>query len=168
MKILALDPATFTGWACWDGHRLVSGTWDMRVRRDESADFRLIRLRSKLLEFKDIEQLYFEAAGMTRFSRAAQVAGQLEGVILTWAHDQRVSFRSVKPTELKKFATGKGNAGKPRMIVAAKRLTGYQGDNDNEADARLVMSWAIKQFGLAEDQEAFEGVRYNEHYGEVS
>jgi len=151
MSSLALDPATLTGWALWDGLTLLSGVWNLNVRRDESRDFRLIRFRAKLREFDDIGVIYFEAAGMTRFKAAAQVAGQLEGVLFTWAVDNDIPYRSVKPTELKKWATGKGNAPKKRMIQAARELTGYSGNEDNEADARLVLAWSIQTFGtLAE------------------
>ena len=49
MKILALDPATHTGWAHSCG---ASGVWDLSIRRDESSGMRLIRLDSKLDEMK--------------------------------------------------------------------------------------------------------------------
>ena len=151
VRRLALDLGTTSGWAFWDGQTLLSGYWDLSVRRDESRDFRLIRFRAKLREFDNVEELYFEAAGMTRFKAAAQVAGQLEGVMFLWAVDRDIPYRSVKPTELKKFATLTGKASKPKMILAAKELTGYAGNEDNEADARLVLAWSIHMFGTLDE-----------------
>lgn len=45
------------------------------------------------------------------------------------------------PGEIKKWATGHGNADKEPMIEAA-RLTGYVGDNDHEADAWMLLRYA--------------------------
>jgi Holliday junction resolvasome RuvABC endonuclease subunit len=144
MRILGIDPGTNCGWALWDGTELVSGVWDLRVRSDESASFRLIRLRSKLNEVGKVEYLFFEAAGFTPYRKAAQVAGQLEGVLLVWAHDNALEYRTVKPGELKRWATGKGRADKKVMIEAARQLTGYTGSENNEADARLIVHWGRK------------------------
>jgi Holliday junction resolvasome RuvABC endonuclease subunit len=40
---------------------------------------------------------------------------------------------------IKKFATGNGGAGKPLMIEFAEKLWGYEGDDDNQADALHIL-----------------------------
>jgi len=40
---------------------------------------------------------------------------------------------------IKKFATGNGGASKPLMIEFAGKLWGYQGDDDNQADALHIL-----------------------------
>ncbi len=45
------------------------------------------------------------------------------------------------PGEIKKWATGHGNADKAPMTAAAQ-LTGYQGDNEHEADAWVLLRYA--------------------------
>ena len=49
----------------------------------------------------------------------------------------------VHTAELKKWATGKGNAGKPRMIEAA-RARGWEPVDDNEADAQLLLEYSLE------------------------
>ncbi|QIG76863.1 crossover junction endodeoxyribonuclease protein [Rhizobium phage RHph_Y1_11] len=47
---------------------------------------------------------------------------------------QGKTFIEPKPTQVKQFATGKGNADKPKMISTAKKQ-GFKTDDDNLADA---------------------------------
>lgn len=149
MKILAIDPATKTGWAFSDGP---CGVWDLRVKRDESAGMRLIRLRSKLAEFSKagVDLLVFEAArnvgpGM---QGALVVQAELQGVIKTWCEDGGVAYRGYSPTEIKKHATGKGNAGKAVMVEAAKlRWPDKDICDDNVADALWLLDLATEEYG---------------------
>lgn len=49
-------------------------------------------------------------------------------------------------TQLKKFATGKGNAKKPDMIAAVKKLyPDFDGD-DNAADAIMIALYTLEQY----------------------
>ena len=49
-------------------------------------------------------------------------------------NELNIDMACYSATEIKKFATGKGNANKEAMIEAAKEL-GYNPKDDNEADA---------------------------------
>jgi Holliday junction resolvasome RuvABC endonuclease subunit len=58
-----------------------------------------------------------------------------------------IPFGIVAPSTLKKYATGKGNAGKPDMLDAAIRRFGYQGTtDDNAVDAFLLWHLANEHF----------------------
>ena len=48
------------------------------------------------------------------------------------------------PATLKRFATGKGNATKDATLAAAIRRFGFEGDDNNAADA-----WLLRAMGLA-------------------
>lgn len=125
MKILALDVATKCGWAHSDGPH---GVWDLSIKRDESAGMRLIRFRSKLNEIlakAGVDLLVYEAArhagpGM---QGALVVQSELQGVLKLWceSQDPKIEYRGYSPPEIKKHATGKGNAGKDKMLDAYER-----------------------------------------------
>ncbi|MEE9316105.1 MAG: hypothetical protein V3U97_03245, partial [bacterium] len=57
-----------------------------------------------------------------------------------------IEYSDCPSTTLKKFATGKGNAGKPEMIAACKSSYGITPCDDNEADALHLLAWARLEF----------------------
>lgn len=63
--------------------------------------------------------------------------GELGGVVRLLLFREGYPFVTIPPCTLKKWATGKGNAGKDAMIAAAGRR-GITPRNDNEADAALL------------------------------
>ena len=72
------------------------------------------------------------------------LAGSLRARVGADADDVPVVMLS--PGEVKKFATGKGNADKAAMIAAA-RARGFSPADDNEADAIAILHWAIETNG---------------------
>lgn len=149
MNILAIDPATKSGWAIGND----SGVWDCSVRRDESAGMRLIRFRSKLNEINKaykIDLIVFEAArnAGVKMQGALVVQAGLQGILMAWCEDRGIQYRGYSPSEIKKHATGKGNANKAAMIQAAKdRWPGRKIADDNEADAMWLLDLAEKEYG---------------------
>lgn len=151
MNILALDPATKCGWAYGALDTLQIGTWDLSVRKDESAGMRLIRLRAKLNEVREsgIQLLVYEAARTSRFPATLRVQAQIEGVILAWAEGAGIEYRGYSAKEIKKYATGSGNANKDAMIHAAVHKFGREVKDDNEADALALWHLAWSEYGDA-------------------
>jgi len=152
MKILALDPATHCGWCLWDGTQYLSGTWDLSVRRDESGGMRLVRFRGKLAEvFREcapIDAVVFEAArnGNPKMQGALVVQSELQGVLKLFCEQAPVEYRGYSPSEIKRHATGKGNANKLTMLAAARaKWAGYAFADDNEADARWLCNLARQE-----------------------
>lgn len=152
MNILAIDPATKCGWAHSFG---ISGTWDLSVRRDESAGMRLIRLRGKLKEVAScagVEMLVFEAArhASPKMAGALVVQSELQSVIKVWCEDNVIEYRGYSPSEIKKYATGKGNANKAMMVEAAReKWPELIIEDDNQADALWLLDLARQQLGVA-------------------
>lgn len=147
MNILAIDPATKCGWAHSCG---ASGVWDLSVKRDESAGMRLMRLKSKLNACYEtgFDLLVFEAArnAAPKMQGALVIQSQLQGVIVLWCEEKAIDYRGYSPTEIKKHATGKGNANKSAMIKAANER-GWHPADDNEADAMWLLDLAKSQYG---------------------
>ena len=131
-NILALDIATKTGWKT----RTASGVWDLKCNRGESESMRVVRFRAKvkeLIELEDIDLVAYERAG-GMFKGAIIVESEMIGALILYCTENNIEMACYSATEIKKFATGKGNAKKEAMIEAAKEL-GYNPQDDNEADA---------------------------------
>ena len=105
MRILALDVATKTGFACSTG----SGVWDLSPKRDESKGMRLIRFKAKLVEIltsENIQLVCFErSAG--RHQNAVIVQSELHGVLKTVCEEMGVEYKAYSASEIKRFATEK-------------------------------------------------------------
>jgi len=132
MKILALDIATVTGWKT----ETSSGTWNLKPNRGESEGMRVVRFKAKVKEMVELENIslisYERPAGL--FKSSIMVASEMVGVLKLLCIEKGIDLACYSATEIKKFATGKGNANKDAMIQAAKDL-GFNPSDDNEADA---------------------------------
>jgi crossover junction endodeoxyribonuclease RuvC len=135
-RILALDLSlTQTGWAI-EGD---SGVIRSRLRGWERID-RIRREVMALAAFADlvcIEGYSYGSKGMAVY----QIA-ELGGIIRYSLWMRHILYVEVSPSTLKKFATTKGNCGKDEMIAAAIRKYGFEGCNNNEADAWLLWHMA--------------------------
>jgi hypothetical protein len=144
VKILALDLATKSGWATTEGHQ--SGVQVFDVRRGESPGMRFLRCRAWLGELSQllggIDLIVYEQAHHRGGAATACCVG-LVSTVLTFAAKHDVETMPVHTAELKKWATGKGNAGKPAMLQAAKDK-GWSPADDNEADAQLLLEFALE------------------------
>lgn len=140
--ILALDLATRTGWAHSRGE---SGVQDFALKRGESAGMRFIRFRKWLNDLLDTcpaVVIAYEQAHH-RGGAATHVAENLVGRVLEIAAERGLETVAYHTSTLKKHATGKGNAGKPQMIAAArKRWPQTAIVDDNHADALWALDMA--------------------------
>lgn len=151
MKILSLDLATKTGWAHSDGP---SGVWDFKIKRDESGGMRLIRLRSKIQEIHDkagFTLLVYEATrhAAPGMQGALVVQAELQSVVKVFCEIEKIEYVGKSPKEIKKHATGSGNANKEKMLAAAEEKWPHKNIEDhNESDALWLLN--LIQFELGE------------------
>jgi len=142
MNILALDIATKTGWA----NNTASGVWDLSIKRDESSGMRLIRFKAKLNEIIRIDRpdvvVYERVSG--HYKNALIVASELVGVMKILMDENGIDYRAYSASEIKKHATGKGNAKKTDMIQACIDKLCYTPIDDNEADAKWIHHLAME------------------------
>lgn len=143
-KILALDIATKTGWRT----KTSSGVWDLKNNRGESDGMRVVRFKAKVREIIGLEDInivsYERPAGLHKSS--IMVASEMVGVLKDLCIELNVQYASYSATEIKKFATGAGNANKERMIRAAIDL-GFSVIDDNHADAIHLYNLTVKDIG---------------------
>ncbi len=146
--IFAVDPASEFGWAISSKEY---GIWDLSTRKDESMGMKLIRLEGKLDEINEIKGIdivvYERPAG--KHKNPLIHHGKLVGTIERWCDKKGIEYAGYSPGEIKRFATGKGNCGKPAMIDAARQKYGYEGNNDNEADALHLLHMVKRNLGIS-------------------
>jgi len=146
MNILALDQASNCGWCT----KTASGVWDFNTRKDESSGMKMIRFKSKLKEVCTLEEInlvvYERVAGFHKNSIIH--AAKMVAIIESYCEENGIAYKAVSATEVKKYATGKGNANKDKMIEAAQSKLGYLGNNDNEADAMWIYQLVLNELNL--------------------
>jgi len=168
MRILALDLATRTGWALWDGARLESGVQDFSKQRGESNGMLFWKFNKWLADIalnddhpivscrsdRRIDLIVFEQAHH-RGGAATEICVGLVTRVQEMCARFGIDHSPIHGSTLKKWATGHGNADKKAMIEAAEvrlydlnRLSGRPTiTDDNEADAILLLGYALEKFG---------------------
>jgi len=146
-NILAIDPGTKCGWAAKAG-AIYSGVWDLAPKRFEGGGMRYVRFHKYLAEIIDslhIGQVYFEEVRRHLGTDAAHIYGGIVSHLTAFCEERGIPYSGIPVGTIKKLATGKGNAGKLEMIVAAKALfPGTVPKDDNEADALCILYAAEK------------------------
>ena len=72
---------------------------------------------------------------------------KLQAIIERWATTREIEYKGYSPTEIKRFATGKGNANKEAMKEAARlRFPAVAILDDNHADALFLLGLAERDF----------------------
>ncbi len=134
INILAIDQASNCGWATKNAY----GVWDFNTRKDESSGMKLLRFRAKLKEVCGMEGINLIVYERVAGKHAASIihASKLVAVIESYCEENEINYKAVSAGELKRFATGNGNANK--------------GKDDNEADAILIYHHTIRDLNLTD------------------
>lgn len=145
-RVLGLDLSlTATGVAWEGGTEVVSFPKARGAERLDLIEQRLFKQWWRYHNPPEAE-LPPEVAVIEGFGYAvgdAQFILELHGVVKLTLHRTHIPYVMVPPAVLKKFATGKGNVGKDEVLAAAIRRFGFEGTNNNEADA-----WMLRTMGL--------------------
>jgi len=147
VSVLALDLATLTGWAHSNGE---SGVQDFALRRGESPGMRFVKFRGWLNRFLDdipTEIIAYEQAHH-RGGAATHVLENFVGRVMEIAAERGLETMPRHTAEIKKHATGKGNANKPMMVAAAEARWWIDVIDDNHADALWLLDLVQTELGL--------------------
>jgi len=151
MDILAIDPATKTGWAHSAGD---SGVWDFAIKSDESSGMRLLRFRSKLREVYNgvgFGLIVFESATVSSGAKAnmksLKLITKLTSVIELFVECREgIECKGYNLQSIKKHA---GCRKKEEMLTAAiKKWPSVDVEDDNQADALWLLDLAQKDLGF--------------------
>jgi len=111
------------------------------LKRDLSQAFRLRPPRPDLVV---VEDYALAAPGRIALVRL----GEVGGIVRTWLFEQDWPMALVRPSTVKRFATGNGNAKKEQMIARAVELGARGSVNDDEADAFHLRRMGRAALGL--------------------
>lgn len=149
---LFLDLGTVTGWVItYDDGTTISGTWNFKPRRGDGAGVRFLRLQSQLDNAKGtgtrLSRVVYELpAGHYKSGAADDCIKGLVAHVQSWCERNAVPCEGYSPSEIKKVATGKGNANKEAVIAAARLRWPEQSIVDgNQADALWLSVLAAKE-----------------------
>lgn len=147
-RLLALDCATHTGYAIFDGRLIASGCADMTGRSQGVVFAHFREWLDLTIEQEGITDIVYEKSHLRGYGPTLMSVGFTSRVIE--AADVRGLPRTdVHTGTLKKWATGDGKAEKAAMIIAAEKRSGLKLDSDDEADAILLAYyWSEGRNGL--------------------
>lgn len=152
MNILALDLGTTTGWACChSGGLFTTGSQSFKpTGRFEGGGMRYLKFSNWLSDLyintpNGIEHVVFEEVRRHMGVDAAHAYGGFLAHLTAWCEKHEIPYQGVPVGTNKKFATGKGNADKAQMILAARKR-GFDPVDDNEADAISLLHYALEHF----------------------
>lgn len=146
MRVLGIDPSlTATGLTLidLDTHAVVD-TWTIasKGKADDTLrqrQARLDRLVHDATYLHDIALVVIEGPAHGQTTGHHHDRSGLWWAIVSEYHSQHVPVVEVTPTSLKKYATGKGNAGKDTVLLeVARRYPTVPVANNNEADALVL------------------------------
>lgn len=144
LRVLALDLSiAATGYALPDG---TTGTIATRVK-DSDARLKVIELAIIQATF-DVDLAVIE--DLPTHAKSAGVTGMVHGVARLVLLRFGIPYALITPATLKAYATGKGNADKTAMAIAALKRAGREFADDNQCDAFWLRAAALDHYGQPE------------------
>jgi Holliday junction resolvasome RuvABC endonuclease subunit len=143
LRVLGLDLSiTATGYALPDGQTATfKGPW--------KGDWRIVAIKEAVAGHADLVDLAV-IEDLPTHAKAAGITGMVHGAVRAVLLEAGVPYVLVTPATLKAFATGRGNADKTAMAVAALKRAGREFADDNQCDAWWLRAAALDHYGQPE------------------
>jgi Holliday junction resolvasome RuvABC endonuclease subunit len=145
MNILALDLGSKLGYAILKDEHISIGTKKLLHNKSASGvrflDF--YRWLNETIERHNIYTVFFERVYRHSGTEAAHVYGAFMYILAMVCEEKKIECTGIPVGTIKKFMTGKDNATKEEMIMAAKSQ-GFNPQTDDEADALAILLLALK------------------------
>lgn len=180
-RALGVDLGTNCGIAFCDflpgqpivNERVYLDQWDLSIGAYDSGALRHIRLKQfldvlqpDLIAFEDVkvdvplDQFAGKPGALVaRIVPTAEFLGGLKTTLSVWANERDIPIQGVAITQIKRFATTKGNASKIDMIAACNATFGCKLDPDNYentgvdniADAAFILKMILELYSQGFD-----------------
>lgn len=136
------------GWAGHISNQYISGIWELGV--PQGRMLRLFMALEKAHRKYRIVELVYERPGHLQ-GAAKKVLPAMQGVIELWCEMNKIPWTAIAPKQVKKFATGNGNADKVKMVSAAERYWPRHsfGTANDEHDAMWLLEYRLEALAHA-------------------
>jgi len=138
MKVAGLDLSITATGACHSVPHALAGAADVAclhlIKSRKAKDLRLPDIKAQVRE-------YVAGCGLVLIEllppnmKGAGITGMVQGIVRDVLLEDGIPYGDVGPSSLKKYATGKGNASKTEMSLAAMKRGGVEIAEDNQCDA---------------------------------
>lgn len=136
--VLALDLGTRMGWALRNGYGEVShAVKDLSPNKHLPRAARFAELQDFLGDW-GVDVIVYEDIKRHAGTAAAHMWGGFEAILLAHCFRHGIATAWLGVGEIKKHATGKGNAPK-NDVIAAMQARGFSPEDDNDADALALL-----------------------------
>lgn len=145
IRVLGLDLSiTATGIAYPDG------TAETIRTKAADGDLRLLQIRGYLRKAIDLGVDIAVIEDLPTHAHGAGITGMVHGAVRAVLMGASIPYALVTPATLKAYATGKGNADKTAMALAAYKRAGAEFADDNQCDAAWLRWAGLDHYGAAE------------------
>lgn len=153
MRFIGLDPSTKTGFVALDEHGEVLRAKELTGVGSVDPKRMITMIDDIMAHIKKDDVICIEGFGF-----ASQQAIQLGGI--GWAIRMGLvrrgfTYYEASPSQLKKFASGKGNTKKDELAVHIYKGFGYEHSSDNVRDA-YVLAQIARSLKIGETNRAYQ------------
>ncbi len=153
-SILALDFGATTGWAHSWGQ---SGTWNLKIREDESSGMRLLRFEAKLRELVEattttviVWETISVASGKRANVKVVKAHTKLQAIVERLAVELGYEHKSYNNSTIKQRAGAKN---KDEILEqACEQWPDQDIEDDNQADALWCLLLAQEELGATTEE----------------
>ena len=157
VKIVGVDASlTSTGIAAMIYGKLDNVISTRSVNSNKKGTDRLVEIREEV--YKSVfgaDLVTIEGYAFAMANQAHQI-GELGGVLRVMFYEKNLKVLEVAPTQLKKFATGKANASKEEIAVAAYKKWGIECRTNDETDASVLVYIGLAYMGHTDNLTAYQ------------
>lgn len=155
MRYIGIDLSTKTGLVILDKFGQVLKAEEVTSNKEEEIE-RMIDITDKVIaEIKDNDLICVE--GFSYGSKGRGIGFQFGiGYILRYKlYDRDMNYLIATPSQLKKYASGKGNTSKDNLILPIYKRWSFEHDSDNVRDA-FVLSQIARSYERNDDTTKFQ------------
>lgn len=157
MRFVGLDPSTKTGFVALDEHGEVLRAKELTGVGSQDPKRMITMIDDIMAHIQKEDFIVIEGFGFAS-QQAIQLGGIGWGIRMALAR-RGYPYIDASPSQLKKFASGKGNTPKDQLAVHIYKNFGFEHSSDNVRDAYVLAQIAANLF-FVQETESFSGFNY--------